>query len=374
MGDDALSAMEARERLYEVMDRDVPFEEKATLALSIGEAYLGVENGHLTRIDVESDYWKAIASTDSVDGRFPVGLQLDLQNTYCRRTIDGESPVRLYDAPNQGGTTTPRSSGTDSTVVTTAVRSPSTTGSAERCVSSPRSRVQSRSPRRRCSLSLSRGCWKRSSKRNGRRQRSTGSSSPASSHDLRSPLNVAQGRVDLERSTRDSDHLGIAARSLDRMEDLIADVLTVARQGQEIGDTELVSLDAIVTECWDAVQTDGASVTVTDDLWFNGGPRARPPPLREPVPERCRARGPGRVDPRRTARQRRRILRRGRRPRNSGGRSGAGLRVGVHDGHGRLGLGLSIVGGVVDAHGWTIAVGAGADGGARFEVSGVVVP
>lgn len=39
-----------------------------------------------------------------------------------------------------------------------------------------------------------------------------------------------------------------------------------------------------------------------------------------------------------------------------------------------LGLGLSIVGGVVDAHGWTIAVGAGADGGARFEVSGVVVP
>jgi len=70
------------------MDRDVPFEEKATLALSIGEAYLGVENGHLTRIDVESDYWKAIASTDSVDGRFPVGLQLDLQNTYCRRTND----------------------------------------------------------------------------------------------------------------------------------------------------------------------------------------------------------------------------------------------------------------------------------------------
>jgi len=28
--------MEARERLYEVMDRDVPFEEKATLALPSG--------------------------------------------------------------------------------------------------------------------------------------------------------------------------------------------------------------------------------------------------------------------------------------------------------------------------------------------------
>jgi len=156
-------------------------EEKATLALSIGEAYLGVENGHLTRIDVERL------------------LEGDRQYGLGGRTVPGRAPVRppehvlpandrrraRFDCTThrtRGGTTTPRSSGTDSTV-TTAVRSPSTTGSAERCVSSPRSRVQSRSPtRRRCSLSLSRGCWKRSSKRNGRRQRSTGSiSSPASS-------------------------------------------------------------------------------------------------------------------------------------------------------------------------------------------------
>jgi len=196
------------------------------------------------------------------------------------------------------------------------------------------------------------------------------------SHDLRSPLNVAQGRVDLERSTRDSDHLGIAARSLDRMEDLIADVLTVARQGQEIGDTELVSLDAIVTECWDAVQTDGASVTVTDDLWFkadrgrvrhlfenlfrNGVEHAGPDvsirvgPLDNGDGFYVEDDGPGIP-----AADREQVF-------ESGYTTGT-------DGLG-LGLGLSIVGGVVDAHGWTIAVGAGADGGARFEVSGVVVP
>jgi GAF domain-containing protein len=376
MGDDALSAMEARERLYEVMDRDVPFEEKATLALSIGEEYLGVENGHLTRIDVESDYWKAIASTDSVDGRFPVGLQLDLQNTYCRRTIDGESPVRLYDAPNQGwdddpaferhglhcyhGSTITIDDGVCGTLcfVSTEPR-PEPFADEETLFAELIARLlETELQAERTEAKIDR----------------LDQFASVVSHDLRSPLNVAQGRVDLERSTRDSDHLGIAARSLDRMEDLIADVLTVARQGQEIGDTELVSLDAIVTECWDAVQTDGASVTVTDDLWFkadrgrvrhlfenlfrNGVEHAGPDvsirvgPLDNGDGFYVEDDGPGIP-----AADREQVF-------ESGYTTGT-------DG---LGLGLSIVGGVVDAHGWTIAVGAGADGGARFEVSGVVVP
>jgi len=142
------------------------------------------------------------------------------------------------------------------------------------------------------------------------------------------------------------------------MEDLIADVLTVARQGQEIGDTELVSLDAIVTECWDAVQTDGASVTVTDDLWFkadrgrvrhlfenlfrNGVEHAGPDvsirvgPLDNGDGFYVEDDGPGIP-----AADREQVF-------ESGYTTGT-------DG---LGLGLSIVGGVVvDSHGWTIAVG-----------------
>ena len=35
------------------------------------------------------------------------------------------------------------------------------------------------------------------------------------------------------------------------------------------------------------------------------------------------------------------------------------------------GFGLSIVKQVADAHGWTVSVGSGAEGGARFEFTGV---
>lgn len=101
MSGKSLTADEARHELYTIMKTPDPFEQKAERALMLGERYLGVTNGHLTRIDTESDYWKAVASTDSADGRFPPGLTLDLGTTYCRRTVQ-EGPIALNDAPNQG--------------------------------------------------------------------------------------------------------------------------------------------------------------------------------------------------------------------------------------------------------------------------------
>jgi PAS domain S-box-containing protein len=73
-----------------------------TEALELGKQYLVVDNGHFTRIDSKTDHWKAIVSTDPPDGQFPPGLELDLETTYCRRTIDGADPIALTDAPNQG--------------------------------------------------------------------------------------------------------------------------------------------------------------------------------------------------------------------------------------------------------------------------------
>lgn len=93
---------EARRELYEIMRRDASFEEKAEDALELGRQYLGAANGHLTLIDTETDHWEAMASTDPPDGEFPVGLELDLETTYCRRTLADPGPVALHDAPAQG--------------------------------------------------------------------------------------------------------------------------------------------------------------------------------------------------------------------------------------------------------------------------------
>ncbi len=97
-----MSAQEVRQELYDRVRRDAPFEEKADDALELGRRYLDADNGHLTQIDLNTDHWEAIISTDSEDGQFPEGLQLDLASTYCRRTVEAQSPIALHDAPNQG--------------------------------------------------------------------------------------------------------------------------------------------------------------------------------------------------------------------------------------------------------------------------------
>jgi len=376
MGDDVLSAMEARERLYEVMDRDLPFEEKATLALDVGEAYLGVENGHLTRIDPESDYWKAIASTDSADGTFPTGLQLELRNTYCRRTIGGEDPVRLHDVPNQGWDDDRafRQHGLHCYHGSTITVDDELFGTLCFVSTEPRAEPFSDDETLFAELIARMLETELQAERTESKLERLDQFASVVSHDLRSPLNVAQGRVDIERSTRDSDNLEIAARSLDRMEDLIADVLTMARQGQEIEDTSLVSLDEIVGECWDAVRTGGASVSVAADLAFKADPdRVRH--LFENLFRNSVEHGDENVSVR------------------VGPLDGADgfyveddgpgipesdreqvFETGYTTGTEGLGLGLAIVEGVADAHGWAITAGESAEGGARFEVSGVVVP
>jgi len=96
------TAQTARDELYEIIRKEASFIQKADEALELGQRYLNADNGHLTQTDQEADHWEVIASTDSSDGEFPSGLELDLGTTYCRRTIEANSQIALHDAPNQG--------------------------------------------------------------------------------------------------------------------------------------------------------------------------------------------------------------------------------------------------------------------------------
>lgn len=97
-----LTAESVRRQLYEVMRRDVDVTRKAASALELGRVYLGVNNGHLTRIAPSTTYWEAVESTDSPDGSYPAGLSLDLGQTYCRRVIQEDTQIALHDASVQG--------------------------------------------------------------------------------------------------------------------------------------------------------------------------------------------------------------------------------------------------------------------------------
>jgi PAS domain S-box-containing protein len=86
------------------------------------------------------------------------------------------------------------------------------------------------------------------------------------SHDLRSPLAVAQGNLELARTTGDGDRLDRVERAHERMGDLIESLLTIARQGTPVDAPEPVDLDAVAAESWRFVDSADATVEVDTGL------------------------------------------------------------------------------------------------------------
>ncbi|GAB3328174.1 two-component system sensor histidine kinase NtrB [Haloplanus salinarum] len=66
------------------------------------------------------------------------------------------------------------------------------------------------------------------------------------SHDLRTPLSVVDGRLELFRETGDPEHLAAIEATTDRMEDLVDDLLRVARQGDVVERPETTDIGRVL--------------------------------------------------------------------------------------------------------------------------------
>ncbi|MES3517980.1 MAG: PAS domain S-box protein [Natronomonas sp.] len=83
------------------------------------------------------------------------------------------------------------------------------------------------------------------------------------SHDLRNPLNVARGYVELAQADFEGEELAEAVSALDRMEELLEDLLRLARQGETVDERETVGLRGVAESTWQNVATDGAQIEIT---------------------------------------------------------------------------------------------------------------
>lgn len=192
------------------------------------------------------------------------------------------------------------------------------------------------------------------------------------SHDIRNPLSVAQGRLHLARQTDDpEEHLAAVERAHDRIDRLIEDVLALAKQGDEVGETEPVDLELAAREAWATVATDDATLRF-DDLGEIEGDRTRLLQLLENLYRNAIGHGGDDV-----------IVTVGTLPRGfyvedtGPGVPPADREAVFESGYSTdpdgTGFGLAIVAGIVESHGWSIALTEGSDGGARFEISGLEV-
>ncbi|WP_135805500.1 sensor histidine kinase [Halorussus marinus] len=192
------------------------------------------------------------------------------------------------------------------------------------------------------------------------------------SHDVRNPLNVAQGRAALLRAEFESDHLEPLARSLDRIESIIEDTLVLAREGAAVGDTEPVSLTDLLGCCWGVVDFEDGSLEIEDDLTVRGDPdRLRhvfenlfhnaAEHAGEDVTVRVGRDGPRTIyvedDGRGIPADRRSVI----------------FEPGESSSADGTGFGLSIVKRIAEAHGWTVTATEERTGGARFEFRNVEI-
>lgn len=193
------------------------------------------------------------------------------------------------------------------------------------------------------------------------------------SHDLRSPLAVAQGHLDLLREERESPHVEEVSGALDRMHSIIEDTLTLARAGQAVGETATVDLSALANGCWRTVEAGDATLTIEETMRIHadedrlrhlfenlfrnaidhGGEDVtiRVGWLEDAAGFYAEDDGPGIPED-----DRDQVFESG----YSGSSEGTGF-------------GLRIVKTITEAHGWEIYVTDSEDGGARFEITGVEV-
>ncbi|MFB6126553.1 MAG: ATP-binding protein [Halolamina sp.] len=191
------------------------------------------------------------------------------------------------------------------------------------------------------------------------------------SHDLKNPLSVAAGYTELAREEfDDSEELARTADALDRMDALIEDLLTIARQEEAIEHTERVELDALARDAWETAKTGDATLEVADSAELTVS-RSRCRQLFENLFRNAVEHGGEAVTV------------------TVGPLDGAGFFVedtgsGIPDDQraevfehgyttsdGGTGLGLAIVEEIAEAHGGSVAVTESEAGGARFEVEDI---
>jgi len=92
------------------------------------------------------------------------------------------------------------------------------------------------------------------------------------SHDLRNPLNVARGYVELAEETKSDEHFERVDEALERMADIVDDVLTLARQGRSLESRERVPLAEAAESAWRNVTTEDAKLDLADPPMLSADP------------------------------------------------------------------------------------------------------
>ena len=191
------------------------------------------------------------------------------------------------------------------------------------------------------------------------------------SHDLRNPLNTLLLSLDMVEQSSEGEEIERCQRAVRRMEQLLEDLLTLTRQGEDLQTTPAVDLAGVVDETWRTLTTGDADLRVDVEMQIRAHTGRLKELLENLFDNAIEHGGPdvtitvGATD-------------------DTDGfyvaDDGPGIppeeresvfQAGYSNAAGGTGLGLAIVRDVADAHGWSISVEESEQGGAAFRITGV---
>jgi PAS domain S-box-containing protein len=188
-------------------------------------------------------------------------------------------------------------------------------------------------------------------------------------HDLRNPLNVAISSVEILDVDIDREEVERTLSALSRMEALIDDLLTLAKQGDTPETLETVSVEHVATRAWRTVETKAASLSIAGNVSVEAD-SGQLQQLFENLFRNAIEHGGDTV-----------TVEVGSLPDGTGfyvSDDGRGIAsehreeifepgfTSIEDG---TGFGLVILSDIVEAHGWAVGVSESERGGARFEIT-----
>ncbi|RLM44872.1 response regulator [Haloarcula sp. Atlit-47R] len=367
--------------IYAVISRkDMDFEAKVKRLLEIGQHVLGTETAALSRIDGDRYVFEIV--TDRT-GTTEAGDTVPLEATNCERAVIEEQTLVLADIAEDRPDLAERAGYTEMGIScylgTPVIVDGSVFGTFCFYGTDPRDSFSEWE----VTLVELMGNWVSYEQERERREQELTRErnrledfASVVSHDLRNPLSVAFGRLTLVEEEYDGnpEHIESLHRSLERMDELIDDVLALARGGHKVIDANETSLDDIITAAWDTVESSDATLERIETDAEITGDQTRLQQLFEnlfrnsvehsddPVTVRVGTLSGGRGfyvaddGPGIPEDEREQVFERGYTTSDDG-----------------TGFGLAIVSEIVDAHGGRITVAESDGGGVRFDVTGVQV-
>ena len=360
-----------RRQLYEITaNTEGTTDETIARMLELGREYFGMESAFLTHME---DGTQRIVNANSPHDAIQPGSECPLSETYCRKTMEMDEPLTVAHAGASGweGDSAYERFGLEAYAGARLTIDGERYGTVCFADRTPRETEFSELDRSFIDLVVRgiEGMLKRHKYETEleRQNEQLGEFASVISHDLRNPLTVANGYLELASETGDDEYFTKIESAHDRMNAIIEDVLALTRQGERIAETSSVDLAAIAEDAWENVATADAELMKADDLDEIEADEGRLTQLFEnlyrnaidhagedvtvrvgqsPTGFYVEDDGPGIPEPERET----------------------VFESGYTTGEEGTGMGLSIVETIATAHGWTVGVGEGTEDGARFEI------